>query len=124
MNTVSINFESLIKKHPSEKQTTSLLNNLFYESAENKYSKNRLVSLLRPRSTYNFSVYLNDAIKLGILAREIRVVSPSHHQSIQDFESLLSIPFVIYDHFHGSDIPVTPDLLEEVYYFKKGAIQE
>jgi hypothetical protein len=121
MTTASENLESLIKRFPSEKRATTLLGDLLKSSGRTeRYSKKRLILLLEPNSTFNFPIFLNDAVRLGILNRKIGIQSPKHHQNLDFFSSLDAVPEKIYDHLEGIEIEVTPDLLEEIYCFDKG----
>jgi len=110
-----MNLESLTARYPSERQAIARLIALLSQGEHKEYTLNRLIDLVRPKSTEELAAALGDLVRSGDIKLVIRVVSPSTRGGIADFASLADVPDVVHDWRSDRDVEVTPDDLRVVY---------
>jgi hypothetical protein len=109
----SISFEHLISKYPSEKDVINRIERFIAsnQSAAGKpsFSVKRIYDNVCPHSEVSLAKILNGLVEEGVLRKIVRVESPVSGGGIQDFDSLIDVPEVLYDWTQDVNITVHPD---------------
>ena len=120
MTTSETELDTLIAKYPSEEDAIERLREFISEqySAEDFQKKvftlDRLLSLVRPQSTWDFAYVLSDLATKGILHQLVRLHSSSG-PGLRDFERIEDVPATIHDMTIDQEVEVSPENLKVVY---------
>lgn len=119
MNTYLEKLDTLIAEFPEEREALSRLNKRFSEDMARigrtpEYPANRIFDVAKPRSGRALAIILARLCELGVLSKFVRVESDALG-GIDDFDSVIDVPEVIFDIRQGREIEVRPDQLR-LYY--------
>jgi hypothetical protein len=110
-----MNLETLIDKYPSERRAIIKLGEVLGSGEHEEFTLNRLTDLVHPTSIELLAGALGELVRSGKLRLVVRVISPSTHGGIADFDSLDEVPDVIHDWRTDREVEVKADDLRVLY---------